>query len=126
MATISEIPTKSEITELTVTVVKIAHDLSVFRLPDGTVDFLVEGSDAYVVQFKDRKAFGVAFAILRKGHNLFPTQIKDEIRASIAEESVLVKLFFGEGVESTPIVIPPRPGPPKFPAENLKNAARRR
>jgi len=115
MATVSTIPTKYESSDVTLKILRISHDLYVFRLPDGAIDFVVEGSENYVVQFKESKVFGSLIATLRKGNNVFPILHDQQTEVYVFTEAVVYKALLGEEVKTGPIVIPPRPGPPKFP-----------
>lgn len=115
MATVSTIPTKYETSDVTLKILRITNDLYVFRLPDGAIDFVVEGSENYVMQFKDSKVFGSLIATLRKGDNVFPVLHDLQTEAYVFTETAVAKLLLGEEVKTGPIVIPPRPSPPKFP-----------
>jgi hypothetical protein len=117
MATVSTISTKYESSDVTLKILRITNDLYVFRLPDGAIDFVVEGSENYVVQFKESKVFGSLIATLTKGNNVFPILQDLQTELYVFTEKAVDRLLLGEEVKTGPIVVPPRPGPPRFPQE---------
>jgi hypothetical protein len=109
MSTASPLLSKQETIKLTLSGQKITEDLKIIYLPAGVYDFIVDGSDPYLVLFDDPKVFGVSFATLRKGSNLFARQNDHAIKGQVISEAAVLKSLPGDNVETTPIVIPPKP-----------------
>jgi hypothetical protein len=109
MATVSEI-TKPKSIEVSLTGLTVGDDLTIFRMPDGAIDIVVEGSGSYLVYFADREVFGMQVVTVRSGHNVFAAQIPtdDGVTLYIASESVAAKAF-AEKISTVPIVIGPHP-----------------
>jgi hypothetical protein len=104
MATVS---TMSKQDKFETTLFRLANDLLLFRLPDGAADFLVESSATYLVLFENHKVFGMSFAVLRKGHNVFKVVDGKETDAYVFNESTVVKLLNPDQAMTGPIVVPP-------------------
>lgn len=115
MATMPNPPYESETEpiKLTVSGRKINEDLSLYTLPGGTVDLVVEGKDDYVAKFEDPEE-GTSLSVLAKGHNLVVNQTGREIQLQIYSRVVPIQPLPSVNVSTTVIVIPP-PHPPKFP-----------
>src|SRR5437016_5875048 len=63
------LPDEQEAIDLTVLGQRVTDDLSLYYLPGEAVDFVVEGSNAYLVQFENPAVFGTSFATLNMGNN---------------------------------------------------------
>jgi hypothetical protein len=110
MSTASAIPFKRETTiELTLKGQEITADLRIIELPGGVCDFIVDGPDRYIALFAAPSVFGVAFATLKQGSNLFARLNNDGTEAYAISEPALLKATDGSNVSTTPIVIPPKP-----------------
>ncbi|HYT22775.1 MAG TPA: hypothetical protein VEW05_21405 [Candidatus Polarisedimenticolia bacterium] len=126
MATVSTIPSKYESSDVTLKILRITNDLYVFRLPDGAIDFVVEGSENYVVQFIESKVFGSLIATLSKGNNVFPIQHDQQTELYVFTARAVDKLLLGDEVKTGPIIVPPRPGPPRFPLLKHESTSQQR
>jgi len=104
MATISTI---SKQDKFETKLLRLANDLTLFRLPDGAADFLVESSATYVVVFKDHKVFGTSLALLRTGHNILKASNGKETEGYVFTESAVVKSLDVGDAMTGPIVVPP-------------------
>jgi hypothetical protein len=111
MAKNLEIPSKEEATELSLPVLRVG-ELTIIRLPDGTCDFFLSGSDRYLVQFLNPEVFGRSIALLNPGHTLI-TPLNDYPTETylISEAEVASAMGDPNRVKTGPIIIPPRPGP---------------
>lgn len=110
MSTASAIPFKRETTiELKLTGQEITADLRIIQLPGGVYDFIVDGPDGYIALFASPSVFGVAFATLKQGSNLFARLNNDGTEAYAISEPALLKATDGSNVATNPIVIPPKP-----------------
>jgi hypothetical protein len=115
MATMPNPPYESEQEpiKLTVSGHKINEDLSLYTLPGGTVDLVVDGKDAFVARLEDPEE-GTSLSLLATGHNLFVNRTGREIQLQIYSRVVPIQPLPSVNVSTTVIVIPP-PHPPKFP-----------
>jgi hypothetical protein len=121
MSTASAIPFKRETTiELKLKGQEITADLRIIELPGGVCDFIVDGPDRYIALFAAPSVFGVAFATLKQGSNLFARLNNDGTEAYVISEGALLKATDGSNVSTTPIVIPPKP--PKHEVFNVNSA----
>jgi hypothetical protein len=117
MATQPKSPSEpeTEVIELTVVGQKIYDDLRLYYLPNETINFVVDGTNEYVVEFEDRNIFGASLAVLTTGNNLFTILNSGELRARIYSAVELVKTLHTI-IGSTHVIIIPPP-PPKFPVK---------
>jgi len=66
-------PLRAEYEEiiLKITGIQVRPGLKLLRMSDTTFDFYVDGTDRYVVHFKNPSVFGKEFAVLQAGSNSF-------------------------------------------------------
>jgi len=115
MATAFPLSTKEESRAIAIPVQgrRVTDDLTIYYLPDGVCDFVVESAETYLVKFDNPEVFGTAFAALRKGNNIFTPFSKYEKRTEIrVYRELMIRPPHGDDVATGPIIIPPKgPGP---------------
>ena len=104
MATVSTMPKQEK---FETKVYRLANDLILFGLPDGAADFLVDSSATYFVLFEDPKAFGMSFAVLRKGHNVLKALNGQKTESYVFTEAAIVGSLDKGDAMTGPIVVPP-------------------
>lgn len=88
--------------------------VTLVQMPDMvTFDLHVYGDAQYLVHFVNPRVFGVEFAIIRKGYNLFTqVAIEEETKCRFYDDVKLRHLMAAAPTPRTPpIIIPPRPSP---------------
>ena len=105
------LPSKPDTITVTGQAVPITDDLWLYYLPVEGYDFVVTGPNSYLVKFDNPSVFGTAFAVLKPGNNVLVPLTSGETQAWVYSGDVVDKLISGNNVETTPIVIPPRPRP---------------
>ncbi len=115
MATAFPLSTKEESRAIAIPVQgrRVTDDLTIYYLPDGVCDFVVESAETYLVKFDNPEVFGTSFAALRKGNNIFTPFSKYEKRTEIrVYRELMIRPPHGDDVATGPIIIPPKgPGP---------------
>lgn len=97
--------------KLTISGQRITDHLRLYYLPDEACDFVVDGAHAYLVEFENPEVFGIRFAMLQPGNNVFVPLTDAATGARFYPEVQLSKELHGKNVETGPIVIPPTPHP---------------
>src|SRR6266576_3681847 len=85
-----------------------------------------EDLENYVVQFIESKVFGSLIATLSKGNNVFPIQHDQQTELYVFTARAVDKLLLGDEVKTGPIIVPPRPGPPRFPLLKQESTSQQR
>jgi hypothetical protein len=110
MATAFTLPGDPEKTQFRFSGLTITEDLQVIFL-DGSYDFIVSGSETYLVQFENPTVFGLSFASLNKGDNFFTPRNDQMTQVYLYTTSTAAGALNGKSVNTRPIVIPPKGGP---------------
>jgi hypothetical protein len=109
-----EAATTIERCEVQLPEIHIRPHVTLVQMPDMiTFDLHVYGDAQYLVHFLNPHVFGMEFAIIRKGYNLFTqVAIEQETKCRFYDDVRLRHLMAAAPTPKTPpIIIPPRPNP---------------